>query len=302
MPNDRLYERRPQARQLWGHSRTSALSSKAEQRLRVPGPRLLGHSAATRRAQSQIHRAVRSNEPVLVVGAPGTGKRVVAEILHHYGGGETRELEAVEIDAHDCVESIGEFAYLNPLERLPLDEQARLPELTGSRRLIIGTRLDPESDEGKRRIHPAVLRWCGPRVVLPTLAERIDDLEHLALRIIDQTPARRPVGGLTEAALDRLRSYHWPGNVSELEEILHDSIAAGTTEQIELRDLPALLRLREMSNRPEPSPEERLSLAYAERKAVKRALEYARGNKRKAARLLQIGKTTLYRKIKAHKL
>ena len=112
----------------------------------------------------------------------------------------------------------------------------------------------------------------------------------------------RPVGGIADNALDCLRSYTWPGNVSELESVLKQAINNGATEQIELRDLPASLRVRDAHQVRAESPERQLCLEEAEKQAIRRALHYARGNKRKAARLLHIGKTTLYRKLKAYDL
>ena len=248
-----------------------------------------------------IHRAVRTNLPVLLVGSRGTGKEIVARILHHFGGGEVPNTEVIRVHEHSRLVNLGAFTYLTALEDLPLEEQARLPALTGLGRIVIGTRLKPESEEGRRRLHPQIVRWAsGVRIDLPALAERIEDLEQLAMQIIAETPARRPVGGISDAALDCLRSYTWPGSVSELEDVIRAAIANGATEQIELRDLPPNLRVRDIHQVRSESPERQLCLEEAEKQAIRRALHYARGNKRKAARLLHIGKTTLYRKLKTY--
>ncbi len=303
MPNERLPSSRPLSLSSFGAVAQQPGETVAERRLQLPAPVYVGHSAAARRVQAQIQRAVRSNQPVLLVGASGTGKAVVAQILHHFGGGEVSKVETVEIDGQGRLVRIGDFAYLPNLEALSLEEQMRIPALTGLGRLIIGTRLDPDSPEGRARLHPQILRWCGVRVDLPGLTERVEDLEALVVKQIYETAARRPLGGITDAALDCLRSYSWPGNVTELEAVIREAIAVGVTEQIELRDLPAHLRLRDMGDsHPQVSPEEQLTLEFAERNAIKRALDYARGNKRKAARLLRIGKTTLYRKLKTYDL
>ena len=137
---------------------------------------------------------------------------------------------------------------------------------------------------------------------MPTLAQRIEDLEFLAMSIVTSTPARRPIGGISDAALDCLRSYRWPGNLDELREVMLHAIKNGTSDQIEVRDLPAKLRMRDAQKVRMQSPERMLCLEEAEKQAIKRALAYARGNKRKAARLLHIGKTTLYRKLKQYDL
>lgn len=276
----------------------------AEARVRTAPPTFVGHSPAARRVQALVHRAVRSNLPVLLVGSTGTGRETIARILHHFGGGEAPALEVLRAkEQKSRLVSLGAFTYLADLEDLPLEEQARLPALTGLGRLIIGTQLRPESEEGRSRLHPQIVRWAsGVRIDVPSLAERIEDLEFLANDIIRRTPTRRPVGGIADNALDCLRSYPWPGNVDELEEVITHAIASGASEQIELRDLPAKLRVRDVHQARAESPERQLCLEEAEKQAIRRALSYARGNKRKAARLLHIGKTTLYRKLKQYDL
>lgn len=276
-------------------------------RLQRRAPTYMGHSLASRRVQAQIHRELHGNSAVLLVGAEGTGKRTIAEILHHFGGGEVPALQVVELQALALQRlefgPIADFAYLSPLEALSLEQQSRLIDELGLARAIFGTRLNPDSSEGRKRLSRKLLRWCGARIQLPSLSERIEDLETLALAIIRETPARRPIGGLSDAALECLCAHHWPGNVSELEAVLHQAIAAGTTEQIELHDLAADLRLRDLDTlAAQVRPDEQFALAHAERSAVKRAMRHARGNKRKAARLLQVGKTTLYRKLREYAL
>ncbi len=275
----------------------------AEARLaRVP-PVYLGHSPPTREVQaliqSAVQQAARIRTPVLVSGAPGTGKRVVAEILHHFAGGETEALEQPKIE-RGRLAGLGEFSYVCPVEALSRKQQASLALEMFRGRVVLATRLDPGSDEGKRRLVPQLRRGCL-HIRLPTLRERVEDLEALALRILWTSPSPRPIGGINDYALDCLRAYPWPGNVTELEEVLAHAIALGSSEQIELRDLPQRLRLRPVGGLEGldlDAPNFKLSLAHAERTAIERALRFARGNKRLAARLLQISKTTLYRKLR----
>jgi DNA-binding NtrC family response regulator len=291
--------------QVADHFAPSFSDSIAEARLRTPPPTFLGHSPAARRVQALVHRAVRTNLPVLLVGPTGTGRETIARVLHHFGGGEAPALEVVRPRGqNERLVSFGPFTYLADLEDLPLEEQARLPALTGLGRVVIATRLRPESDEGRARLHPQIVRWAsGVRIDVPSLAERIEDLDVIAMDVLRRLPTRRPIGGIADNALDCLRTYAWPGNIDEVSEVLVEAIEAGSSEQVELRDLPAKLRVRDLhqANRSE-SPERQLCLEEAEKQAIRRALNYARGNKRKAARLLHIGKTTLYRKLKQYDL
>jgi DNA-binding NtrC family response regulator len=281
----------------------SLSESIAEARLKSIPPSFLGHSPAARRVQAMIHRAVRTNLPVLLVGARGTGKETIARILHHFGGGEAPSIEVVDAKTQPRLVSLGAFTYLSNLEDLSLEEQARLPALVGLGRIVIGTELKPESEAGRQKLHPQVVRWAsGFRIDVPSLAERIEDLEMIAMDILAKTPSRRPIGGIADNALDCLRNYRWPGNLEELATILSQAVTVGAAEQVELRDLPAQLRVRDVHHARAESPERQLCLEQAEKQAIRRALAYTRGNKRKAARLLHIGKTTLYRKLKQYDL
>ncbi|KIG13757.1 Sigma-54 dependent DNA-binding response regulator Nla28 [Enhygromyxa salina] len=234
---------------------------------------------------------------MLLVGAPGTGKRTVAEIIHHFAGGETPSLARVCTDVPGPIAPPEGFAFVSPIEQLSLDQQAKLRRDVGLSRLILGTRLDPDSRDGQARLSPELLRWCSIRIDLPCLVERIDDLEALVIGLLHRVPTTRPVGAISDDALGCLRAHDWPGNVSELENVITTALEVGTTTQIELQDLPAALRERDPSSPGPSAPEQEFALALAERRAVQRVMRLVRGNKRKAARLLQIGKTTLYRRL-----
>lgn len=270
---------------------------RARARARRPAPIYLGHSTATRQVQAQIRRALDTTEPVLISGAPGTGKRTIAEILHHFSGVEFALEQPQIVDGR--VVALGEFSYVCPVERLTHEQQVALIDRPRSSRLILATRLQLDSHAAQRRLRP-LLRGCSIHIELPTLRQRIEDLEVLALQILAKTPVLRPIGGIDAYALDCLRAHAWPGNVTEFEVVLRRAIEAGSSEQIELRDLPVELRLHAVASSDLDGPDLEFSLAHAERVVIERALRYARGNKRKAARLLQISKTTLYRKLQRY--
>jgi DNA-binding NtrC family response regulator len=253
----------------------------------------VGQSAATLMVHKAFSSASNGRRAVLISGATGTGKRTIAELLHHFAGADVPPLESVRIDV-GRIGHIGEFAYLAPVEQLSLDQQARLPNLVGLGRLIVGTRLQLDGPEAAACLSPKLRRWCGTPIELPTLAERADDLELLAMYFLGRTTSARPFAGFSAAALHCMRAYTWPGNGTELEAVIAEAVERGRGPLLEVDDLPPLLRACAGL---ESTPEAEFSLELAQRRAIDRAIRHARGNKRRAARLLGIGKSTLYRKL-----
>jgi DNA-binding NtrC family response regulator len=141
---------------------------------------------------------------------------------------------------------------------------------------------------------------------VPPLRERHDDLDLLAARFIEFFSARlnREVAGLTEAALDCLRGYPFPGNVRELRNAMERAVVFCSGREIGLEHLPDRMRRRSSGgygsgeelqllagNGPLPTLEE-LANRYA-----RWVVERLDGNKRRAAEVLGIGRATLYRRL-----
>ncbi|HEY7679193.1 MAG TPA: sigma-54 dependent transcriptional regulator [Terriglobia bacterium] len=142
-------------------------------------------------------------------------------------------------------------------------------------------------------------------ITLPPLRERKADLPLLAEQILRHLSAsRRDDHGkapfvLSSEALDRLLAYDWPGNVRELENCLERAVTLGSGPIIQVSDLPSNVQVPPAVGA-EGFPESVIPLEEMERQAILRALAGAGGDKLQAARLLGIGKTTLYRKLRAY--
>jgi DNA-binding NtrC family response regulator len=96
----------------------------------------------------------------------------------------------------------------------------------------------------------------------------------------------------------RIMSYDWPGNIRELENAIERAVALGSGPILQVGDLPSNLQYA-ASERPSDM-DELVPLETLERRAIFRALQETSGDKLAAARLLGIGKTTLYRKLKQY--
>jgi len=142
-------------------------------------------------------------------------------------------------------------------------------------------------------------------IALAPLRERKVDIPLLAEHILQRLAAsqhdgrRRVRWSLASDALDRMLAYDWPGNVRELENCLERAVTLGSGPLIRAADLPSNVQ----SPLPAASadfPESVIPLEEMERQAILRALAGAGGDKMLAARLLGIGKTTLYRKLRKY--
>jgi DNA-binding NtrC family response regulator len=136
-------------------------------------------------------------------------------------------------------------------------------------------------------------------ISVPPLRERRDDIPLLTDHFISKyNTERKSVRGVTPSALENLSRYHWSGNVRELENVVQQSIALGSSEWIRPIDLPESIRLSEKNF--QASSKGVKPIKDLEREAIIEALELSAGNRVHAAKLLGIGKTTLYEKIKRY--
>ena len=111
--------------------------------------------------------------------------------------------------------------------------------------------------------------------------------------------AGKHVTGLSPEAAERLLAYAWPGNVRELQNAMERAVALAQYEQVTVDDLPEKVRAYQPSHVliAASDPTELVSLEEAERRYILRVVETLGGNKTLAARILGIGRKTLYRKL-----
>jgi transcriptional regulator with PAS, ATPase and Fis domain len=137
------------------------------------------------------------------------------------------------------------------------------------------------------------------QIKLPPLRERKSDIPILVNFFLEKfSEANGRMRTISEDAMARLMTYDWPGNVRELENAIERAIALGSGPIVHVGDLPSNMQYGTAERLPER--DELLPLEELERRAILRALREAAGDKLAAARLLGIGKTTLYRKLKLY--
>ncbi|OLB20108.1 MAG: sigma-54-dependent Fis family transcriptional regulator [Acidobacteria bacterium 13_2_20CM_57_7] len=137
------------------------------------------------------------------------------------------------------------------------------------------------------------------QVKLPPLRDRKSDIPILVTAFLEKfSDPQGPVRTISEDAMRRLIAYDWPGNVRELENAIERAVALGSGPVLRVADLPSNLHYPTTERVPEK--DEILPLEELERRAILRTLRETGGDKLSAARMLGIGKTTLYRKLKQY--
>ncbi len=168
-------------------------------------------------------------------------------------------------------------------------------------------------DEGAFR-EDLYFRINASHIHLPPLRDRRDDIprivRHAIARFSEQLAPGRPVPAITDAALMRLTSYAWPGNVRQVLNIVQNMVvmASGESEEggvpvLDVRHIPEDIRA-DRDDAPEPGGASLAgaSLEQLEKRAIRETLRLTGGNREHAAKLLGIGERTLYRKLKEFNL
>jgi transcriptional regulator with PAS, ATPase and Fis domain len=211
----------------------------------------------------------------------------------------------------------GGTVFLDEVGELPLDLQSRLLRaiqeheirpVGGTKtvpinvRILAATNRDLEQAVGQGLFRRDLyFRLNVLNLRIPPLRERRNDIPFLVANFLDRlsrSEGRR--FGVSEDAMEALIAYHWPGNVRELENCIERCCAMNSGPIIHVSDLPdSITGSQEKSGL--VSRESRIApIAELERRAILGAIEQLNGDKLTAARLLGIGKTTLYRKLKEY--
>ena len=211
----------------------------------------------------------------------------------------------------------GGTLFLDEITEIPIAVQAKLLRLLQNReiqrvgssrasqidlRIVAATNRDLRGlvTDGKLR-EDLFYRLSMIEVKLPRLADRREDLPLLQRHFLDRFAARykKPTLNVSRRAQAMLSGYTWPGNIRELENVIGYACMMTESETIDIRDLPDYLHA---CVTPGPTEEEVLvSMRNMELRHLHRVLEHVGGNRGKAAEVLEISRTTLYRLLEEEK-
>ena len=276
---------------------------------------ILGESGTGKElvARSIHFSGTRKNEPFVPVDCSSLVPTLIeSELFGYVKGAFTGAMQS----KMGLMQSAGSGTlFLDEIGDLPVDLQAKLLRALQERevkpvgstdRISIATRiiaatnrdLDTAVRQGQFR-QDLFFRLNVVQIKLPPLRERKSDIPILLNSFLEKfSDASGSVQTISEDAMARLIAYDWPGNVRELENAVERAVALGSGSILHTGDLPSNLQYNTGDRMPQN--DEVLPLDELERRAILRALREAGGDKLAAARLLGIGKTTLYRKLKQY--
>ncbi|HXM57282.1 MAG TPA: helix-turn-helix domain-containing protein [Candidatus Dormibacteraeota bacterium] len=270
---------------------------------RPPAPP--GRSQAWQRAWSAVADHWHSGRPLLVTGEPGSGKLTLLRWAHERCGsdaGGVTELDAALAPVEGAERWLGELRsrLADPAGTVVLRRLEALDE--NAVRALDGLLAAARPRAGAPRVVatltplPAPRPWAATALIdhfaavvrVPPLRERPEDVADIVPALIRRHA--RPGPRCSSELLQALMRADWPGNVRQLEGVVHRMVARRPLGELTPRDLPPDL------DRP---PMRRLSqMERAQRAAILQALAQAEGNKVRAAAALGIARATLYRKMK----
>jgi DNA-binding NtrC family response regulator len=288
---------------------------------------ILGESGTGKElvARTIHHQSRRRSSPFVAINCASIPESLQeSELFGHERGAFTG---ATDLHRGRFEQAGGGTLFLDEVGEMPLSMQAKLLRVLqervfrrvgGTRELAMNARilcatnrnLQAEVDAGRFRADLFFRLMVYP-IVLPPLRARREDIPHLIGHFLRRLGADvgRSVSRVAPDALDRLVQYDWPGNVREVENVIHRAMLSCRGDQITLSELPPALRdgwhggasaaVQVVSPPSIQSPQTlpTLRLQELEKLAIQQALQQCGGDAKAAAEQLGISRATLYRRL-----
>ncbi|MCJ8211974.1 sigma-54 dependent transcriptional regulator [Mucilaginibacter sp. RS28] len=301
---------------------------------------IIGNSNAIKQAIDLAKRVSVTNTTVLLLGETGTGKEVFAQAIHYNSNRKDKSFVAINCSAFSTElleselfgykagaftgaakdkkglieEADGGTLFLDEIGEMSIDLQAKLLRVLESGefiklgqtktqkadiRIVAATNrsLEQEAEKGTFR-RDLYYRLSTFVINLPSLNNRAEDIGPLATHYLKEFAVKTnpAVKHIDPAFITALQKHQWKGNIRELRNVIERAVilAPGDTLSVDLLPFDFMAG--------EPSPSGVFDLSEIEKRHIRYVMAYTKGNKTEAARLLNIGLTTLYRKIDEYQI
>jgi len=300
---------------------------------------MVGDSPVMQHLYELIEKVSQNKFPILILGETGTGKELVAHYIHSAGQRRAEAFVPVDCSAlspmlieselfghvkgaftgadHAKVGLLqsanGGTVFLDEIGELPLLLQAKLL------RALQEKEIRPVGSTGRIPINVRIIaatnrnlqtgiragtfrqdlyfRLSVVEIAVPTLRKHKIDIPSLVAHFLEKfSDPFHPVHEFSDDAMQKLLAYNWPGNVRELGNVIECAVALSSAHILTIDDLACVPGALGYAL----GDDERLPLVEIQRRAILRAVQKSGNDRVQAARLLGMGKSTLYRKLKAY--
>lgn len=267
-------------------------------------------------AQSIHQQSSRQHKNFVAVNCSAFSKEILeSELFGHKAGAFTGAVK----DKKGLFEEANEgTVFLDEIGEMPAELQAKLLRVLESGefikvgdtktlkvnlRIIAATNRDLQKEiEAGHFRSDLFYRLSVFQIILPSLRERVKDIPALAKYFTELFAAKtnKAIPSLQKEYVDALQQYQWPGNIRELKNIIERSVILSDNNTLSVQSLPFdPIAIGFQNNNVTFSG---FDLAGVEKLHIQKVLKHTNGNKTEAARLMNIGLTTLYRKIEEYKI
>jgi two-component system, NtrC family, response regulator len=302
---------------------------------------ILGTANSIKQAVAMAEKVSTTDATVLLMGETGSGKEVFAQAIHYNSKRGKQNFVAINCSAFskDLLESeifghkAGAFTgaskdkkglieeadkgtlFLDEIGEMPVDLQAKLLRVLENNefikvgdtktikadvRIIAATNRNLEDEVNKGNFREDLFyRLNVFTILIPSLNERKEDIPLFSDFYVQlfSNKLNKNIKGISKEALQLLQKHNWKGNIRELKNIIERACILTDVNEITVNDLPIDFQYQPTNNFLSA-----FDLAAVEKLHIQRVLNHTKGNKTEAAKLMNIGLTTLYRKIEEYKI
>ncbi|HOY41431.1 MAG TPA: sigma-54 dependent transcriptional regulator [Chitinophagales bacterium] len=277
---------------------------------------LLGETGTGKEVFAQsIHQAsLRKNKPFVAINCSAFSKELLeSEMFGHVAGaftGATKDKKGLFEEANTgtiFLDEVGEMSLDLQAKLLRILESGELIKVGESKpkkinvRIIAATNRDLKSEIEKGTFRSDLFyRLSVFQIILPSLRERIADIEILAKHFssIFAAKTNKQVYTISAEFIEALKNQEWNGNIRELKNVIERSVILTEGNELTIDTLPLDFK----KNIDSAKQLSAFDLSSVEKLHIQKVLNYTNGNKTETAKLLNIGLTTLYRKIEEYKI